>query len=329
MKLQLYKGSQAMVGLVTELARANTRNPASALITLGRFLGIDCGSSLLVAIINEVSLDVPRFAREDGYGAVACVDLIGQIEKELSGSTRFTRGVTRYPVLGAPATVVQSDELRTVYDSQASGSIEVGHLQQDMTIPATVNAAETMNKHFAVLGSTGVGKSSGVAIILRNILRTRPGVRIFLLDAHNEYGRCFGDSAIVVNPSNLKLPFWLFTFDELIGVIFGGRQATDEQVEILTELIPLAKRLYTEPLSARRKELRATSYALDTPVPYRLHDLLALVNERKGKLDNRSVWIHYHRLMARIEAVSGDPRYAFMFENANVGGDRMADMANP
>jgi len=34
----------------------------------------------------------------------------------------------------------------------------------------------------------------------------------------------------------------------------------------------------------------------------------------------------YHRLITRIESVGNDPRYAFMFENANVGGDTMADV---
>jgi DNA helicase HerA-like ATPase len=31
-----------------------------------------------------------------------------------------------------------------------------------------------LSKHFAILGSTGVGKSSGVAVILREILAHRP-----------------------------------------------------------------------------------------------------------------------------------------------------------
>jgi hypothetical protein len=34
----------------------------------------------------------------------------------------------------------------------------------------------------------------------------------------------------------------------------------------------------------------------------------------------------YHKLITRIESVCGDPRYAFMFENANVGGDTMAEI---
>jgi DNA helicase HerA-like ATPase len=52
-----------------------------------------------------------------------------------------------------------------------------------------------VRRHFAILGTTGVGKSSGVAIILQKILETRPHLRIFSVDPHNEYGRCFGAKA--------------------------------------------------------------------------------------------------------------------------------------
>jgi hypothetical protein len=60
-------------------------------------------------------------------------------------------------------------------------------------------------------------------------------------------------------------------------------------------------------------------------VPYRLADLAALIDERMGKLENRSSRMVYHKLISRIETVRNDPRYAFMFDNANVGGDTMGD----
>jgi DNA helicase HerA-like ATPase len=149
-----------------------------------------------------------------------------------------------------------------------------------------------------------------------------------LLDAHNEYARCFGDGALVLNPSNLKLPFWLFNLDEMIGVIFGDRAASDDEIEILDELIPLAKAFYAQHadrLTLRRADSKSTGYTSDTPVPFRLQDLIFLINQKMGKLENRSSRMSYFRLIARIEAVSNDARYAFMFENANVGGDTMAD----
>jgi hypothetical protein len=45
-----------------------------------------------------------------------------------------------------------------------------------------------------------------------------------------------------------------------------------------------------------------------------------------GKLENRSVWTRYHRLLGRIESARNDPRYTFMFENANIGGDTMVEV---
>ncbi len=55
-----------------------------------------------------------------------------------------------------------------------------------------------------------------------------------------------------------------------------------------------------------------------------LQDLISLIDERMGKLENRANRMTYHRLMGRIELIKNDPRYSFMFENANVGGDTMA-----
>jgi hypothetical protein len=72
-------------------------------------------------------------------------------------------------------------------------------------------------------------------------------------------------------------------------------------------------------------EIRTSRYTVDTPVPCRLQDLLMMIDERMGKLANRSSRMIYHKLITRIESVSSDARYAFLFENANVGGDTMAE----
>jgi hypothetical protein len=55
-------------------------------------------------------------------------------------------------------------------------------------------------------------------------------------------------------------------------------------------------------------------------------DLLSLIDGRMGKLENRASRLVYSKLLSRIETVCNDPRYAFMFENANVGGDTMAEI---
>ncbi|WIG51434.1 MAG: Bipolar DNA helicase HerA [Afipia sp.] len=317
------RGSQARVGLMA----TSQINDANVRATVGQFFGIRTATTIIVAMITEVSRE--NLPATDNYIAIASVDLLGEIGTGPSG--RFQRGVTSYPTIGDMVDVLTNQQLRTVYAPSKAEQINIGTLQQDPSVIAYVDVEDMLSKHFAVLGSTGVGKSSGVSLLLNEILRVRPNLRVFLLDVHNEYGRCFGDKALVLNPRNLKLPFWLFNFEEFVDVIFGGRPGVPEELEVLIELIPVAKATYTQyqntdRLGLKRVDAKTVGYTADTPVPYRLVDLISLIDERMGKLENRSSRIVYHKLITRIETVKNDPRYAFMFENANVGGDTMAEV---
>src|SRR5438445_11493152 len=317
------RGSLARVGLL-----ASGQVPVSeARATVGRFISIRCATATtIIAMITEVSCE--NQPSSDEYMATASVDLLG----EISGGDRpkFQRGVTNYPTIGDAVDLVTAEDLRTVYAPSGSDQINVGNLQQDRSVIAYVDVEEMLSKHFAVLGSTGVGKSTGVSLLLNEILKARPSLRIFLLDVHNEYGRCFGDRALVLNPRNLKLPFWLFNFEEIVDVLFAGRPGVPEELDILAEIIPMAKGIYTQYQNSDRVGLKRADpksvYTVDTPVPYRLVDLISLIDERMGKLENRSSRIIYHKLISRVETVRNDPRYAFMFDNANVGGDTMAEV---
>ena len=298
-------------------------------MTVGRFVSISCANSTVVAIVTEVSSE-NLSSTDNNYVAIASVDLLGEIFNT-GGKPKFRRGVTKYPTIGDAVELISSQELRTIYAPKGSDQINVGFLQQDPSVIAHVDVQEMLSKHFVIVGSTGVGKSSGVSLLLNEILKVRPSLRIFMLDVHNEYGRCFGERALVLNPRNLKLPFWLFNFEEIVDVLFAGRPGAPEELEILSEVIPIAKGLYIqyqnpERVSLRRFDAKHAGYSVDTPVPYRLVDLISLIDERMGKLENRSSRIIYHKLISRIDAVRTDPRYAFMFDNANVGGDTMAEV---
>jgi len=317
------RGSLARVGILA----ASQMSVSDVRATVGRFVSLRGTSSTIVAMITDVTCE--NLPSSDNYLATAGVDLLGEI---LSGDRpKFQRGVTHYPTIGDTVNLITSEELRTIYAPTGSDQINVGTLQQDRSVIAYVDVEEMLSKHFAVLGSTGVGKSTGVSLLLNEILKSRPNLRVFLLDVHNEYGRCFGERSQVLNPRNLKLPFWLFNFDEIVDVLFAGRPGNPEELDILAEVIPLAKGVYTQyqnsdRLGLKRADPRQISYTVDTPVPYRVVDLISLIDERMGKLENRSSRIVYHKLISRIETVRNDPRYAFMFDNANVGGDTMAEV---
>jgi DNA helicase HerA-like ATPase len=317
------KGSEARVGLPAPSLSESLR------ATVGTFLAIAAGSHRLVGVVTEVDSNVdpaqPRF------GAVARVDLMGEI-KNGDGDERFVRGVSAYPAIGDRARIIGGDELRLIYRSSGAQTIDVGALHHDETIHATVDVDNLLSKHFAVLGSTGFGKSSGVAVLISEILDARPDLRIFLLDGHNEYGRCFGPRANVVSAATLKLPFWLFNFEEFVDALYYGRPGVEEEVEILAEQIPIAKGLYqsqrgqNERVSLRRVDPRNAGFTVDTPVPYTMQDLVALIDERMGRLENRASRMRHHHLLSRIDGLRNDARYAFMFENANVGGDTMGEI---
>ena len=229
------RGSLARVGLLA------TGNMAISEVraTVGRFVSIRCASSVIVAMITEVSCENLANA-DDSFIAIASVDLLGEIINATE-KPKFQRGVTNYPTIGDSVDLISSQELRTIYAPSGSDQINVGTLQQDKSVVAYVDVEEMLSKHFAILGSTGVGKSTGVSLLLNEILKARPNLRLFLLDVHNEYGRCFGDKALVLNPRNLKLPFWLFNFEEIVDVLFAGRPGVPEELDILAEVIPLAK----------------------------------------------------------------------------------------
>lgn len=317
------RGSEAKIGLT------DTEPLGEGRATVGKFIAIRSGENMLLGMIVEVS----KATHDDLAGptahTLARIDLMGEIIHEASIPS-FRRGVRDYPAIGDEAFVVSREYLELVYSATGDHSISIGHLQQDATIPAFIDVDSLLSKHFAVLGTTGVGKSSGVAVILGEVLRARPDVRILLLDVHNEYGHSFGEKGRVVDSDNLKLPFWLFNFEEIIDVIYSGRPAVPEEVEILAEMIPLARAAYSslknsgERSRIAHKGPRHMGFTVDTPSPYLLQDLLTLIDERMGKLENRSTRMVHHRLMMRIEGLKNDPRYAFTFENANVGGDTMA-----
>ncbi|HZT48061.1 MAG TPA: DUF87 domain-containing protein, partial [Hyphomicrobiaceae bacterium] len=317
-------GSQASIRIA---ASDRSGEQDGARVTVGKFLAIDTAASAVVAVITHVDGDAA--AGEAARQLTARVDLLGEIRQGKNGRPHFQRGITDYPVVGDHVSLLGSDGLRVVYDTAGADIISIGHLQQDGSIPAAVKVDDMLRKHFALFGSTGVGKSSGVAVLLREVLRVRPDLRIFLIDPHNEYGHSFRDRAHVLNPKNLKLPFWLFNFEEMVDVFFRGRPGLEDEVEILSQVIPQAKNMFAASRGEGhllRKDMSSIGYTVDTPVPYRLSDLLGLIDERMGKLENRSSTTRFSRLVARIETVRRDPRYAFMFDNANVGGDTMGEV---
>lgn len=289
---------------------------------MGTLLAIETPETIVLSIVSALSVPVPAQREGEGEIWIAELGLVGELRRTTDGSPgAFNRGVTLYPGLGDRVRVASKEELRQAFCGDMSRSVRVGCIRQDTSIPAMVRVDDLLGKHFAVLGTTGTGKSCTTALLLRAILEQNPQAHIVLLDPHNEYATAFPEWGEVISPRNMQLPFWLLTFDELVEVVVGDPTERKHEIEILQELIPIAKSRYSAGRSkdgVRSRGIDAARFTVDTPVPYRLSDLTSLFDERMGKLENKRDVAPYRNLKTRIETLSLDPRYSFMFGSLTV-----------
>ena len=316
-------GSKAVV-LLDHASDGRRRGPEQR-PEMGTLLVIEQASTAVLAIVSALSVPVPAQREGEGELWIAELGLVGELWKSMDGSTgSFNRGVTTYPSLGDRVRVATKAELEMAFCGEAEGAVRVGCLRQDASISAMVRVDDLLGKHFAILGTTGTGKSCTTALILRAILQQNPAAHIVLLDPHNEYASAFTEWAEVLSPRNMQLPFWLLTFEEAVEVLIGDPQGRKSEVEILQELIPIAKSRYAQGRAKeghtglRRGALDPGRFTVDTPVPYRISDLTALIDERMGKLENKRDLHPYRQIKTRIDTISQDARYAFMFGSLTV-----------
>lgn len=317
-------GSQAVVQLHQQLDDMPTSK--SIRPEIGTLLRIDTPKSAVLGLVSALSVPVPVPGDTASEVWIAELELVGELTRDKQiGSISFHRGVTMYPALGDKIYLATRYELEATFSSSSDTAVNVGTIRQDESIQAMVDVNDLLGKHFAILGTTGTGKSCTVALMMRSILEQNPQAHVVLLDPHNEYSSSFGSMAEVVTPSDLHLPFWLLTFEEVVEVLLGDKEGRSAEIEILAELIPLAKAQYSNGRArANTGALRKVNadvshgHSVDTPTPYRLSDIMKLIDERMGRLGNREETWPLKQLKMRFEALSQDSRYAFMFGSLTV-----------
>lgn len=298
---------------------------------LGAIMSVDAGPSVVLGLVSAMSVPAPSLDDEVEDIRIIELELIGEFTKPTAKSpARFRRGVSTYPTLGDEVHVATREELASLFAVSGRSIVRIGVVKQDVSIPATININELFSRHCAIVGTTGAGKSCAVTLILRAVLESFGHAHVVILDPHNEYAECFEDKAVIFDPSSFTLPYWLLTFEELIEVLYAGRDGFEEEVEVLADLIPAAKRLNLSQtasgvriLAEKRGDLSAIT--VDTPTPYRISELLSLIDKALGGLDSTRSVSAYKRLRNRLSAISQDARYAFMFGGLTVQ-DTMADL---
>jgi DNA helicase HerA-like ATPase len=212
---------------------------------------------------------------------------------------------------------VSGQDMRQIYAADDRAFIEVGTVYPTNDIRGAVYIDAMLGKHFALLGSTGTGKSTAAALILHRICELAPQGHIVMIDPHGEYAAAFKTNGALYDVTNLAMPYWLMNFEEHCEV-FVTTQGSDRQTDsdVLAKCLLAAK--------ARNRAAEGISkLTVDSPVPYLLSDLTNFITAEMSKLEKASDNAPYMRLKTKIDEIKSDPRYSFMFSGMLVA-DNMA-----
>ena len=231
----------------------------------------------------------------------------------------FQRGVITYPLPGQAIFVASVAELEQIYQKPDKPSVPVGTLSQASSLPVHLLTDELLGKHFAVLGTTGAGKSCSVTVLLRSILEVAPHAHMVLLDPHGEYNQAFQDKSELIDPTMLNLPHWLLNFEESAGLFIGRTEfAATSQTNILKDSLLKVRR---DPNSIDTDQI-----TVDTPVPYKISDLISEIDCEMEKITAMSKRDPFLKIKNKIETLQADKRFSFLIRPDDTVSDDLNDI---
>jgi len=273
------------------------------------------GGAWLIANIRSLVLDG---AASDWVAAD--IDFLGEGDEErLTGKLyHFRRGVTRYPIPGCDVFAITTRDLEQIYSAADQPHIRIGTVYPTRDVRASLYVDAMLGKHFALVGSTGTGKSTAAALILHRIVELAPQGHVVMIDPHGEYAAAFRTNGAIYDVNNLAMPYWLMNLEEHCEVFVtssGADRQTDS--DLLAKCLLLAR-------AKNRLGQEIAKLTVDAPIPYLLSDLTSIINAEMGKMDRAGDTSPFLRLKAKIDEIKADPRYSFMFSGMLVA-DTMAD----
>ncbi|EHU5001880.1 helicase HerA-like domain-containing protein [Vibrio vulnificus] len=313
------------------------------LVCLEVFSGVE---TWLVAIVEKVTKSVSIVNTDlsdeidlEFEGAIE--DVINTVKVSLVGSVKwnafedrpiFTRSLMQVPDIDARAHVLVGNELEAfmnilVSASDIEQSLDIGCYVIDENAKAYLDGNKFFQRHAALVGSTGSGKSWTVASILERAAKL-PSSNLIVFDLHGEYKsltyakqlRVPGPEDLgISNDELLYLPYWLLNTEEMQSLFIDSSSfSAQNQVSKFQESVVDAK---ANTLKKLEKTDVLDVFTLDSPIPYEIKDVFGTLkalneemvpgsrSEKKGPFNGA-----FDRLLARIQGKLDDRRYGFLFQ---------------
>jgi len=286
-------------------ALATDPDPSVALSgQVGSQVKLECGRKWLLANVRNL-----KVSPENEGVVLAEIDFLGEgDEEEATGKLiNFKRGITGYPIPGNRVFPVTGNDLKQMFSADDRPHIEIGTVYPTKDVRGALYIDAMLGKHFALLGSTGTGKSTSAALIMHRICDMAPEGHIVMIDPHGEYSAAFKGYGELFNVDNLAMPYWLMNFEEHCEVIITSSGADRQRdSDILAKCLLMAR-------AKNRAAEGLTKLTVDSPIPYTLSDLSNAIQNEMGLLNKATDTAPYMRLKTKIDELKADPRYSFMF----------------
>ncbi|PSJ37156.1 ATPase [Sphingomonas deserti] len=271
---------------------------------VGGHVKVEVASRWLLAAVRSL-----RLGSAESASVIADVDFLGEGE-EHEGSGRlvnFRRGITVYPTPGSRVHPVSGDDMKQMFAADERAHIEIGTVYPTKDVRGALYVDALLGKHFALLGSTGTGKSTSAALIMHRICELAPEGHIVMIDPHGEYSAAFKATGELYNVDNLAMPYWLMNFEEHCEVFVTSQGAERQRdTDILAKCLLIAR-------GKNRAAEGLNKLTVDSPIPYTLSDLTSSITNEMGLLNKATDTAPYMRLKGKIDELKADPRYQFMF----------------
>ena len=269
-------------------------------------------------------------------GNAVTITLVGTVKRtpndEGKVSYHFTRSLVNVPDVRASCFVLREKALETfmgllVKAGDTKHALAVGYYTLDPTATAFLDGDKFFQRHAALLGSTGSGKSWTVATIIERAARL-PSANLIVFDLHGEYGQLsYARQLRVPGPDDLQspgpdllfLPHWLMNAEELVAMFVDRTEFTaHNQTLVFQREVEQAKRTFLE--QQGENDVLA-AFTVDSPVPFPLDKVIGRIDKLNTEmvqgargLKQGDFYGQFSRLLVRMGTKLNDKRYGFLFQ---------------
>ena len=307
----------------------------------------------LIGLITQVTRKkIPIESTENDLDPVAelnlCkVVLIGTMSDRIGAQENvFRRTLESVPEIDANCFSLEGDNLtgfmRVIsHAANIENALIIGKYTLDDNAIAYLNGNKLFQRHAFIGGSTGSGKSWTTARIIEQVAELR-NANAIIFDIHGEYAPLISNGIShfkIAGPGDIEagrglndgivhLPYWLLSYEALVSFFVDrSDQNAPNQSMIMAREVNNAKQLYLE---QRKESELLKNFTIDSPVPFRLEDILASLNQintetvQGSRGDKQGEFFgKLSRMISRLENKISDRRLGFLFQ----GGDETLEFS--